>query len=66
MKWHLSAANFVRGIFICLLGFWSKYFLEQGIFVDVMMIGKVSFFFFLVFLFLSLWFVYISQERYPC
>ena len=30
------------------------------------MIGKVSFFFFLVFLFLSLWFVYISQERYPC
>ena len=46
MKWHLSAANFVRGIFICLLGFWSKYFLEQGIFVDVMMIGKVSFFFF--------------------
>ena len=68
MKWRLGAANFVRGIFICLLGFWSKYFLEQGIFVDVMMIGKVSlfFFFFLVFLFLLLLFVYISQVEYPC
>ena len=62
MKWHLSAANFVRGIFICLLGFWSKYFLEQGIFVDVMMIGKVSFFFFGFLVFVIVVCLYFSRE----
>ena len=62
MKWHLSTANFVRGIFICLLGFWSKYFLEQGIFVDVMMIGKVSFFFFGFLVFVIVVCLYFSRE----
>ena len=59
MKWHLGVANFCEGHLYLFVGILSKNFLEQGIFMDTMMIGHASFWCCCCFLFFYFFILYI-------